>query len=107
MENIVLSKIVSLVSPQKIILFGSQAMGTQTVDSDYDLLVLIDGVVNKRKTAQQLYRDLLPYNVAIDLIIDTPENFEKNKNEKSFIYYQINKTGKVIYEKDQKRTDLD
>lgn len=102
-----INRIISLTSPEKIILFGSQAQGTNTANSDIDLLVLIEGVVNKRKIAQQLYKDLLPLKMAVDLIIDTPENYNKYKKEKSFIYYQIEKTGKVVYEKNGKRNNLD
>ena len=41
-------QIVEYSHPQKIILFGSHAYGTATVDSDVDLLVMMD---TKRKTS--------------------------------------------------------
>jgi predicted nucleotidyltransferase len=107
MNKKIISCIVEQTVPEKIILFGSQAQGANTVNSDIDLLVLIKDVVNKRQTAQMLYKVLLPFKVAVDLIIDTPENYAKYKKEKSFIYYQIDKTGKTIYERNEQRTDLD
>jgi uncharacterized protein len=106
MNNNIINRIIDLTSPEKIILFGSQAKGTVAANSDIDLLILIEGVINKRKTAQQLYKDLLPLKGAVDLIIDTPENYNKYKKEKSFIYYQIEKTGKVVCEKHGKRIDM-
>ncbi len=103
----IINRIVELSSPESIILFGSQAQGTQNDNSDIDLLVLIDGIVNKRQMAQHLYKELMPFKAAIDLIIETPDNYLRYKDEKSFIYYQINKTGITIYEKNGKRISLD
>ena len=107
MNKNIINRIVELTEPEKIILFGSQAQGTGNINSDIDMLVLIEGVVNKRQMSQMLYKELMPFKVAIDLIIDTPANYFKYKNEKSFIYYQIDKTGKIVYEKHGKRIDLD
>jgi len=106
MDNSLILRIIELSKPEKIILFGSQANGTDNINSDIDLLVLIEGIENKRQMAQKLYKELMPFRVAIDLIIETPANYLKYKSEKSFIYYQIAKTGKTIYEKNGKRTDL-
>ncbi len=107
MNNNIITRIIELSEPERIILFGSQAQGTNNTNSDIDLLVLIEGVVNKRQMAQKLYKELMPFKVAIDLIIETPANYLKYKKEKSFIYYQIDKTGKTIYEKKGKRINLD
>lgn len=106
MKNII-SRIIELSEPESIILFGSKAQGTDNDNSDIDLLVLIEGVENKRQMAQKLYKELMHFKVAIDLIIETPANYLKYKKEKSFIYYQIDKTGKIIYEKNGKRIKLD
>lgn len=103
----ILNRIIKLSEPESIILFGSQAKGNAKKNSDYDLLVLIKNVINKRQVTQQLYKELLPYKIAVDLIVDTPENYEKYKKEKSFIYYQIDKTGKIIYDKKSQRINLD
>ena len=107
MNKIFINQIIELVSPEKIILFGSLAKGNVTKESDYDLLVLIKSVLNKRLVTQQLYKELVPFKIAVYLIVDTPENYEKYKKEKSFIYYQIDKTGKIIYDKSTQCTDLD
>lgn len=106
MNNKIINCIIELSQPEKIILFGSQANGSYNANSDIDLLVLVEGVVNKRQMAQRLYKELMSYKVAIDLIIETPENYLKYQKEKSFIYYEIAKTGKTIYEKNGKRTDM-
>lgn len=91
--------IIGYLNPEKIILFGSRANGKFTEYSDYDLFILKTGISHKRKATQELYKLLYPTKLAIDLIIETPENFETLKNHTSLIYFQVDKFGKVVYEK--------
>nr|QNO50258.1 hypothetical protein HOIKONPE_00002 [Methanosarcinales archaeon ANME-2c ERB4] len=55
----IVQKVVEVAVPDKIILFGSRAKGEQAKDSDYDIFVLKDGVVHKRKLAQRIYSCLM------------------------------------------------
>jgi len=94
--------IIGYLNPEKIILFGSRANGNFSENSDYDLFILKEGILHKRKATQELYKLLYPTKLAIDLIIETPENFESLKSHTSLIYYQVDKFGKVVYEKKMK-----
>ncbi|MDO9577541.1 MAG: nucleotidyltransferase domain-containing protein [Candidatus Cloacimonadales bacterium] len=96
-ENAILT-IKENVDPEKIILFGSKVKNPNN-DSDYDLCILKSNIKHKRKLAHYLYKLLYNLKIAVDLIVDTPEHFDELKNESSFIYHEIMKTGKVIYEK--------
>ena len=96
-ENVILT-IKEKINPDKIILFGSKIENPDK-DSDYDLCILKSNITHKRKLAQYIYKLLYNTKIAVDLIIDTPEHFNELKNEPSFIYYEIMKTGKTIYEK--------
>ena len=91
--------IIKFLDPEKIILFGSRANGNYHENSDYDLFILKNGITHKRKATHELYKLLYPTKLAIDLIIETPENFEMLKNQTSLIYFQVDKFGKVVYEK--------
>ena len=92
--------IVDYINPEKVILFGSRAKNKSgDVKSDYDICILKSNISEKRKSTQELYKLLYSTGAAIDLIIETPEKFNELKTENSFIYYQIDKYGKVIYEK--------
>ncbi len=86
------------IDPDKIILFGSKVDHPDN-ESDYDLCVLKSDITHKRKLAQQLYMLLYNLKTAFDIIVDTPEHFEDRQNESSYVYHEIMKTGKVIYEK--------
>jgi len=93
----IIQKILEVIIPDKIILFGSRAKGTAREDSDYDLLIIQNTSERCRKIAQNLYLHLdLP--VSVDFIVQTPETVELNKK----MFYSVVKDaineGKVIYE---------
>lgn len=89
----------NVVNPDKIILFGSRAKDTYSADSDYDLLVLKRGIKEKRKTAQEIYLNFKNIDAPIDILINDPGKYEEIKNDPYMIYYEIDKYGKVVYEK--------
>ncbi|MDI6739113.1 MAG: nucleotidyltransferase domain-containing protein [Candidatus Edwardsbacteria bacterium] len=92
-------RIVQNVKPQKIILFGSRARGKSSDQSDYDICLLKAGVVHRRKLAQDIYKLLGGCRIAMDVIVETPERFSKLKENSYLIYREIDRYGKVIYEK--------
>ena len=97
----VVSLIISEVTPDKIILFGSYARGDYTENSDIDILVLKKGVKNERKISMRLYEALFnekEINVPIDIITMDYDRFYSMKNTIGFIYKSINEQGKIIYE---------
>lgn len=79
----------------KAILFGSYAYGTPHKDSDIDLLVILDTDKNFHQRIQQV-RPLLPANKAIDLIVLTPQEYQKAKIS-NLLVREIESRGKVIY----------
>jgi predicted nucleotidyltransferase len=86
-------------SPDKLILFGSRARGTENENSDYDVLFLKNGVNRKREIAQELYKLLKNKYIAVDFIVETPEGYLKKLHNPYMIYKEISETGKLIYER--------
>lgn len=86
-------------NPEKIILFGSTARNETDEYSDFDLVII------KKTDKQFLQRlvevvDFLPlHSPAIDLLVYTPEEFERMKEDENPFIEQVIKDGKVIYEK--------
>lgn len=81
--------------PQKIILFGSRAAGTNTPTSDYDIALIkdTDQPFHERIIeARRLLRTILP----IDLFVFTPKELEDKKTT-NYLISKILSTGKVIY----------
>ena len=90
----------------KVILFGSYAKGTQTDDSDIDLLVVTNDNFIFESFAQKMEIKLKIANALnslreyadIDLIVHTKPMFEKFIQLNSGFKKEILSTGSVIYE---------
>ncbi|MEK7398461.1 MAG: nucleotidyltransferase domain-containing protein [Candidatus Poribacteria bacterium] len=91
--------IVDEIKPDKILLFGSRARGDYIGESDYDLCIIKEGIEHRRKLVQKIYRLLYGSGIPVDIIVETPENFERLKDYSSLIYKEIAKNGKVLYER--------
>jgi len=91
--------IVTLASPDQIVLFGSYARGDYKENSDIDLLIIKKNLKNEREMNNKLYKAFYENKISIpiDLIsIDYNKYMELN-NEIGFIYKTIKEQGKVIY----------
>lgn len=95
----ILKKILEIITPEKVILFGSRAKGSDEKDSDYDILIIKSGIENKREISRKIYRNLLGTNASVDIIIELPEIIEKYKDSVGYIYKNILQEGKIIYGK--------
>ena len=93
----IVDSIVNAVHPQKIFLFGSAVRGEMTAESDYDLLVVMPEGVHRRKTAQFLYRHLGNSGIPVDILVATPEDLEKHKENIGLIYRTVLEEGQEIY----------
>ncbi|MFH0703056.1 MAG: nucleotidyltransferase domain-containing protein [bacterium] len=94
--NKIIEVILQVVTPDKIILFGSQARGDAREDSDYDILV-VKSDIDERNLAKKIYRKLVDVDACVDVIVKTPENLEKSKNNLGSIIRYVLKEGIVIY----------
>jgi predicted nucleotidyltransferase len=91
--------IVSLASPDQIILFGSYARGDNTEKSDIDLLIIKKDLKNGFDIIDSIYRNLYENKIKIPvdlLMIDYNRYFDIN-NEIGYIYKTINEQGKILY----------
>ena len=91
--------IVSLVSPDQIVLFGSYARGDNNEKSDIDLLIIKKDLINEREVNNKLYRAFFEkkLNIPIDIISIDYDTYIKLNNEIGYIYKTIKEQGKVIY----------
>ena len=97
--NKALKIIIEISNPDRVILFGSRANGSETQDSDYDLLVLKKGIKKRRKLAQLIYMHLTQIGSPVDIIVNELNEYEELKQNPFLIYNTISKEGIVIYEK--------
>lgn len=93
--------------PYKIILFGSYASGAFSEDSDLDLLVILDSpeiaknydekMRNRLLVRRKIYE--LSRKVPVDLLVYTRGEYDLVSESGSSFCKEIEKTGKVLYEK--------
>lgn len=95
------NRILKVSDPEMIILFGSYARGDFGTDSDLDLLVVLKGVELPRKESTRLRRSLRGMLVPVDILVATPEQIERHRNNVGLIYHSVLREGKVIYERDE------
>ena len=91
--------IVSLVSPDQIVLFGSYARGDYKEKSDIDLLIIKKNLRNEREINNILYKAFFEnkINIPIDIISIDYNKYMNLNNEIGYIYKTIKEQGKIIY----------
>ena len=90
-------RIIELVHPLRIILFGSAARGEMESDSDIDVLVVMPEGVHRRRTAQLLYRQIRGLGVPFDILVATPNDLERHRDNIGLIYKTILREGREVY----------
>lgn len=91
------NKIVEEIHPLRVIVFGSAARGEFTPDSDIDLMVIMPDGTHRRKTSQLLYRKIRGRSVPFDILVATPSDLAKHKDNAGLIYSTILKEGMEVY----------
>jgi predicted nucleotidyltransferase len=93
--------IISKISPERIVLFGSYARGENRADSDVDILIIMKNLKNEREITGLLYKELLKVDISIpiDLITVDYDNYIKLKDKIGYIYKTIEREGQILYDK--------
>ena len=84
--------------PQRIILFGSQARGAADVRSDFDFLVICPIEGSRRELMIAMDRSLTGLEIARDIVVLTPEEFERDRHIPGTIARPASQEGRVLYD---------
>jgi predicted nucleotidyltransferase len=84
--------------PKKIILFGSYAYGDPTVDSDVDLLVIMNRTRYRGERMALRIRQKIPAGFPLDLLVRTPAFVSRRLAWGDSFTREILTQGKVLYE---------
>lgn len=85
------SQIIKKYTPEDIILFGSCAKGLVKRGSDIDICVILE-TQNKRQTLREMFVDI-EYDVDLDIVIYTPSEWSRYKDDKATFANIIKRTG--------------
>jgi len=96
----IVSIIISIASPDQIVLFGSYARGNNTEKSDIDLLITKKELKNSLDIMDSIYMAFYENKIKIpvDLLAIDFNRYNEINNEIGYIYKTIKEQGKVLYE---------
>ncbi len=97
--NEITNRIASRFNPDKIILFGSYANGTQKDDSDLDLLIIQETDLPPQKRGFDIRMSLLGLMIPFDILIYTKSEFDREKDNRFSFLSSAIKNSKVLYER--------
>jgi len=92
-------RLVAEFQPHRVILFGSQVRGTADERSDVDLLVVCPIMGSRRALMVRMDRVLRGLGFARDVIVLTPEEFERDRQIPGTVARPAWLEGRVLYER--------
>lgn len=94
-----IQRLVRRFRPYKIILFGSQARGAAGPKSDVDLLVICPLSGRRRDMMVEMDLALSGLGIARDIVILTPEEYERDREIPGTIARPAFLEGRVLYDR--------
>ncbi len=85
--------------PHQIILFGSQARQTADEHSDVDILVVCSIKQKHRNLMVAMDRSLKGLGIARDIVVLSPEEFERDRQIPGTVARPAYQEGRVLYER--------
>jgi len=82
---------------ERIILFGSYALGKADENSDVDLLVVMNTKKRPIQQRYEIYKSLTPVHFALDIIVRTEDDIKRRIPRGDWFLKEVFQTGKVLY----------
>jgi len=95
--NEIIKRVVDTAHPKKIFLFGSAERGEMGPNSDFDIMVVVESGVHRRRTAQSIYRNLIGVGFAVDVVVVTEQDIEDYKEDIGMIIRPVLEEGRLLY----------
>ncbi len=98
LKHEIVRRVLSVSTPDKIILFGSAARGEMGPDSDYDLLVVVpDEAPPERRRSRLAYEVLRGTGSAADVLVCTDSYFERRRSLKASLPGTVLREGRALH----------
>lgn len=96
----IVDRIVEVMAPEAIWLFGSRARGDEQEGSDYDLLaVMPDGTPKTMLNVVEVFPIVVGFGVPVDLVPCTRSAFERRKHEANSLPNEAFTRGVKLYDR--------
>src|SRR5438067_513691 len=94
----IVGRIVDALTPERVILFGSYAYGRPNVDSDVDLLVIMETHAAPAERFLAVSRLVRPRPFPLDVIVKTPAEIQVAAADGDPFLAEILQRGQTLYE---------
>ena len=95
------ASIVATANPDRVYLFGSYATGNPRVDSDVDLLVVVDDNFDAQKSRldaiNRIRRELAKFRVAKDVLVYSTAEVAQWRNSRNHVIGRCLREGRQLY----------
>ncbi|MCE5200222.1 MAG: nucleotidyltransferase domain-containing protein [Armatimonadota bacterium] len=95
--NELVNRILAVTTPTRIILFGSAARGEMNPNSDLDILVIIPSEEDCKQTSKIIYKNLIGFALAVDVIVATEDDVHQYGDSAGLIYRPALLEGRNLY----------
>lgn len=95
----IISRVIQISHPIKIIIFGSFARGDEDAKSDVDILIVKMQIQDRSREQVELRRSLRGSPYALDLFLVSDEEYRDAIKIPGTVIYWANKEGVVVYER--------
>ncbi|GAB5046980.1 nucleotidyltransferase domain-containing protein [Thermodesulfovibrio sp. TK110] len=96
----IVKRILSVISPDKIIFFGSYIYGKPHLDSDIDIIVIKSDIKSKIEEYRKIRKSLKGLKYPFDIIVISPEEFNfYSLRWQNSVIAEANEKGKIVYER--------
>ncbi len=95
----IVTRILAVGAPQRIVLFGSRARGDARSDSDLDLLIVEDSPLPRYRRPPRYLRALVGVFPAKDVVVWTPTEVDAWRNVPHAFITTALREGRTLYER--------
>ena len=95
----IVGRLVRAIDPKRVVLYGARARGDQRPDDDYELLVILDDVDDRRAARIEVRRLLDDLPISKDVIVAAAADIEDQDSSLSGALYWALQEGVTIYDR--------